>query len=406
MIRTVSTLAIALLLLSVSDGTTYQGSLTGSGARAMGMGGAFIAVADDATAISWNPAGLTRLDEPEAGIALTFGSGAWNVDLSSDYTVDFDFDMEEETKLSLNFASGVIPFKIGERHAVAALGYRKYWDQTQKTTQTFTYYEDMWTGDFYYDQITSKQDVTGAVIGISPAVAVQLSPMVSLGITASFMTGNYESILTDEYSWFGEEMYQAESEQTSKYSGFTADFGALVDVSPKVRFGAVASLPWTLTIKDSESDGQSLEDVEQKLPAFFGAGVAVKPTPMLTVALDARHHPWSKVELDDMELDWPDATVIRGGLEYILVGETAVFPLRIGYYIEPLADEDAEEEQLKTSAFTVGGGLILGRITVDLCYVRASTPFTGSVDLIPADFEITENLFTLSGVIHFGPGDE
>ena len=37
----------------------------GSGARALGMGGAFIAVADDATAASWNPGGLIQLGFPE-----------------------------------------------------------------------------------------------------------------------------------------------------------------------------------------------------------------------------------------------------------------------------------------------------------------------------------------------------
>ena len=37
----------------------------GSGARALGMGGAFIAVADDATAASWNPGGLIQLEKPE-----------------------------------------------------------------------------------------------------------------------------------------------------------------------------------------------------------------------------------------------------------------------------------------------------------------------------------------------------
>ncbi|HYW68302.1 MAG TPA: hypothetical protein VE960_01750, partial [bacterium] len=31
------------------------------GARAMGMGGAFVAVADDVTALHWNPAGLAGL---------------------------------------------------------------------------------------------------------------------------------------------------------------------------------------------------------------------------------------------------------------------------------------------------------------------------------------------------------
>lgn len=38
----------------------------GVGARALGLGGAFTAVADDATAIFWNPAGLAGLEKAEA----------------------------------------------------------------------------------------------------------------------------------------------------------------------------------------------------------------------------------------------------------------------------------------------------------------------------------------------------
>src|SRR5688572_12919627 len=40
----------------------------GSGARAFGMGGAFLARADDATAASWNPAGLSYLRRPEVSL--------------------------------------------------------------------------------------------------------------------------------------------------------------------------------------------------------------------------------------------------------------------------------------------------------------------------------------------------
>ena len=40
----------------------------GSGARAHGMGGAFLARADDATASSWNPAGLSYLLRPELSL--------------------------------------------------------------------------------------------------------------------------------------------------------------------------------------------------------------------------------------------------------------------------------------------------------------------------------------------------
>src|SRR6266516_2522165 len=44
-------------------------SWLGSGARAFGMGGAFLARADDATAASWNPAGLSYLRVPEVSLA-------------------------------------------------------------------------------------------------------------------------------------------------------------------------------------------------------------------------------------------------------------------------------------------------------------------------------------------------
>ena len=61
-------------------------NFTGVGARVAGMGGAFIGVADDATAVSWNPAGLTQLDKPEASIA---GRGLGEI-----YKVYFDYGVE------------------------------------------------------------------------------------------------------------------------------------------------------------------------------------------------------------------------------------------------------------------------------------------------------------------------
>src|SRR5919206_1344466 len=47
----------ALLLLTTTVPAWAQGEAP-AGARATGMGGAFVAVADDASAVFWNPAGL------------------------------------------------------------------------------------------------------------------------------------------------------------------------------------------------------------------------------------------------------------------------------------------------------------------------------------------------------------
>jgi len=50
----------------------------GSGARSLGMGGAFISIADDATAASWNPGALIQLRSPE--ISMTAGTFKRNED--------------------------------------------------------------------------------------------------------------------------------------------------------------------------------------------------------------------------------------------------------------------------------------------------------------------------------------
>ena len=62
--------AVALGLLLAGSATAHAQiglslNRAGSGARAAGMGDAFIAVSDDGTAASWNPAGLAQLRQPE-----------------------------------------------------------------------------------------------------------------------------------------------------------------------------------------------------------------------------------------------------------------------------------------------------------------------------------------------------
>jgi hypothetical protein len=55
---TVCTAVALLMLVGVVQANFLETEL---GARAMGMGGAFVAVADDATALHWNPAGLSNV---------------------------------------------------------------------------------------------------------------------------------------------------------------------------------------------------------------------------------------------------------------------------------------------------------------------------------------------------------
>jgi long-subunit fatty acid transport protein len=60
---------------------TFDGQFLkiGIGARAEGMGGAFVAVADDASAVFWNPAGIARLEEDKT--QLLGNVATWPADL-------------------------------------------------------------------------------------------------------------------------------------------------------------------------------------------------------------------------------------------------------------------------------------------------------------------------------------
>ncbi len=89
MIRTFS-IILSIALFSTNPGycsfskvgtAAAQFLKIGIGARAMGMGESFVAVADDASALYWNPAGLTNL----SSISLSINHSQWFADISHDF---------------------------------------------------------------------------------------------------------------------------------------------------------------------------------------------------------------------------------------------------------------------------------------------------------------------------------
>jgi hypothetical protein len=78
------TVLCVLGLASVAQAVNYSNEVLaiGVGARALGMGGAYVGVADDSTAVYWNPAGLTNIPHMEIAAiqqgredtALNFGT--------------------------------------------------------------------------------------------------------------------------------------------------------------------------------------------------------------------------------------------------------------------------------------------------------------------------------------------
>ncbi|ETR66982.1 MAG: hypothetical protein OMM_12106 [Candidatus Magnetoglobus multicellularis str. Araruama] len=87
----------------------------GSGPRAIGMGGAFIGLADDATAASWNPGGLKNVRKPEYSIVLS--SCIRHESISSGKYPDFDGDHHIHHQ-DVNFMGLTFPLQLNQLRMV------------------------------------------------------------------------------------------------------------------------------------------------------------------------------------------------------------------------------------------------------------------------------------------------
>lgn len=83
-----------------AGGSGAQFLKIGIGARAMSMGGAFSAVADDISALYWNPAGVAFLE----GLNMTFEYNQWFADIQHSYA-GFTFPLSDNYSFGLSIIS-------------------------------------------------------------------------------------------------------------------------------------------------------------------------------------------------------------------------------------------------------------------------------------------------------------
>ncbi len=213
----------------------------GSGARALGQAGAFTAVADDATAASWNPAGLVQLEHPEVSAVYRFAA---REDRHESQTQALDAGRDRYDARKLNYLSAVQPFVLNDRNAVASINYQEAYDFTHDFSARFRGANqqslDTVINQTFSDTVTTNisdaahsitiiAEVTteaqsrieqvldsallsgidfrqsGTIDAVSPALALELTPRFSLGIALNLYTdgasrGNpIESDLVAEY---------------------------------------------------------------------------------------------------------------------------------------------------------------------------------------------------------------
>ncbi|MEG8946380.1 PorV/PorQ family protein [Rosettibacter firmus] len=284
------------------------------GARASGMGSAFVALADDQSAIYWNPAGLAKLP----GVGILFDHTRWIADINYNFFAA-SYNLGNFGTVGVSFITSAM-----DEMKVTTI------EEPEGTGETFS------VSDAMFSLAYAINLTDNFAIGFNPKFVMQkiwkmTATAIAIDMGVQYVTPFDGAILAMSISNFGTKM---------KLDGNTAL--VLVDLDP-YSTGNNGQIPAYLQTEGWE------------LPLNFRVGIAYKPIDSqmhkLNLAIDAMH------PSDNYES-------VNAGIEYIF---NDMFSLRCGY--KSLFLKDSEE------SLTFGFGLkqlFLGNVAIKVDYSYGS----------------------------------
>jgi long-chain fatty acid transport protein len=373
--------ALALLFLAAAPAFPSGFAIFTQGAKASGMGLAFTAVADDPSAVFYNPAGLgwqKHFSVQAGGSLLTKVDG--NFEGANPYPgTGFGTEDQHKTSFLLPTIYAVVPltpnvnFGLGI-NAPYGLGFR--WDDAEQFSGRFI-----------------AQNAVIQTADINPVLSLQVAPSFSLAVGADYRLSKVtlernraainpfttsvvdvahiklDSDLQDNHGWGWNAgiLWKA---------GNTFSLGATYRSKIKVDYKGTGKFTQRLTgnpafdaaVAAQLPQGKQDVSVAIDFPASVNLGAAINLPADFTVSLDADWTEWSS--FDQLVIDfandtipdldrptrWNDSWAYRAGLQKKF-GSLAV---RAGYYVDktpqPLADVGPILADADRNAYTLGLG--------------------------------------------------
>jgi long-subunit fatty acid transport protein len=427
-------LIVSIALLAVAVGAQEErviDNFGGLGVRAMGMGGAYAGVADDFTAVFWNPAGLAQIQRREVYVGLLRNSkeNVATVGHGSPLAASATADVSNTRFGSLGF---VYPVPVYRGALVLAAGFNRVkdfdWGLTLPTIPVRRDASNNVIGDSLAFEDSFVHE--GGMSVLSMAAAVDVSPTMSVGLTLNLISGEdktemtFSSLDTEdlflERRFLDKEFFSDDFETT-----WSAVLGAMMHgpgTDPQWRLGATITtgpthkvsvtyrgpededcLPCFTLIEyddgrpvESNHSTSSKESYKIDLPLSFGLGGSYKPVPNVLLAGSLHATEWTQTEYADgdnfqlrtqtsFEDQYDDILRYHLGVEWQV--PWIALDLRGGYYTDPLpfiGPRDPNQAAhpatnpiiriLQDRSFaTLGAGLVLDEmVRVDIAYTRGS----------------------------------
>jgi hypothetical protein len=408
-------IAVVLPALAFSQDTYFQQYLDfntlGGGARAAGMGGAFLGISDGEYSYAWNPAGMVFNEKRTIGLQFNSAADKFQFDYTSySYSLmAYDVNQAEAKRSHFNLDNSgfVVPFSFYDRQWAVGGGFRNIQDL-----------------DFKFDApgLFGSRDITTEKLGID-AISVGVSGKITDNIGVG-ITGNDYIRGGEDNHFFGKsyEFYfpanpipdtvDVWENYTSTFSGVNFDVGLMGQFS-MFKGGFVLHTPYDLKqdvkltyqfmIPPAPAGIIERYTATTNIPFAYSAGLSVKPMEALVVAADFDSHPMSKSKIkynyemssiqdETVDPQWEDLNQFRVGVEYTLNAGFANIPLRVGFRNNPavvkkltavnealtdsgLAPQLAYGGQETTNILTFGSGLRFQRAWIDLAYQFGSSSY-------------------------------
>ncbi|HET7152620.1 MAG TPA: hypothetical protein VFJ29_02570 [Candidatus Kapabacteria bacterium] len=385
------TFAVSAYAQFPADALRLAQPTIGVGTRAIGMGSAFMPIADDYSALYWNPAGLgqLRLYEVDLGLSeLSYGNNASFFGTNTPTTIN---------SWRLDDIGAVFPATVGKMGLTFAVGYNKILDFTTATDFTgfnpnssLINYETQNYGNQslpylvglagtvngkVVTPVTGNLQQTGNIqeggllhqfsIGAGGDIADNLF----VGVTLNILTGSYSYARTftdydvnnvyntqDTVNWTNVNLYQYGQVDniSSDITGVNAMFGLLYKMGNAASFGVTVTTPTSFSVTENFSstgqasfDNNSITNLIQdpnntgsdsydvSTPFVFSGGAAVYPIPYLSISgsfdfVDYTQLQFSNAAQSVMAYNNQMRNIFQSTLNYRLGAEYKIAPLGIG----------------------------------------------------------------------------
>jgi hypothetical protein len=267
---------------------------------------------------------------------------------------------------------------------------------------------------------------------------LRLSRHVRAGFTVNRWLGGYDQVLTRRYTTANRRPVR-EFDLDFRPRGWSFNLGAIVSPVEQVNLGVVYKTPFTADVRLDKArrdywyeDETTLEDVTRnafasdavwlEFPSSFGFGLSWRPLDTLTLSADFTRTSWSEARIHDYfdltrtelgpeaipppptvypnrqyptkgrvpDPDDPDdparllgqqdAEQIRVGVEWVVIWGRLKVPLRAGYFNDRQITPNPTGDIPRFNGFTLGTGLVLGSMLLDVAYVHESGEYFVTAD--------------------------